>query len=85
MTDPDYTRMLNYLKGGRLRTYPKIHCIANRMRIEQTLISLRSSLNSMKESGRNPLRAPNVNGISDASSEDNDNEMIISKERLFSR
>lgn len=44
MTDPDYDRLSHCLTIGERQTFPKLHMIANRMRIEQTLTQCRSEI-----------------------------------------
>ncbi|TPX51425.1 hypothetical protein SeMB42_g01913 [Synchytrium endobioticum] len=45
LSDPDRQRTERYFDVGAERTFPKMHMIANRMRIEQTLNKLRSEIN----------------------------------------
>ncbi|TPX35445.1 hypothetical protein SmJEL517_g02182 [Synchytrium microbalum] len=44
LSDPNERRMQRYFQVGAERTFPKIHMIENRMRIEQTLARLRAEI-----------------------------------------
>jgi hypothetical protein len=47
LTDPTKERMERYIRLGALRTWPKMHMINNRLRIERRLFSYRQELRSL--------------------------------------
>lgn len=44
LTDPDENRLLHCLTVGERQTFPKLHMIANRMKIEQMIARCRSEI-----------------------------------------
>ncbi|KAF9438557.1 hypothetical protein BGZ76_006939 [Entomortierella beljakovae] len=71
LTDPDYERLQHCLTVGERQTFPKLHMIANRMRIEQTIASCRSDIKEKldRKSHNRGIRA----GINGLLSEDSEN------------
>ncbi|KAF9190151.1 hypothetical protein BGZ50_000364 [Haplosporangium sp. Z 11] len=72
LTDPDESRLNHCLTVGERQTFPKLHMIANRMKIEQTIAQCRSEIKGRlnhKVHGRS-LRGA---GFSNILSEDSEN------------
>ncbi|KAG0199870.1 hypothetical protein BGX28_006920 [Mortierella sp. GBA30] len=72
LTDPDENRLRHCLTVGERQTFPKLHMIANRMRIEQAITQCRTEVKEKldrKTHGRNANNA----GFSGLLSEDSEN------------
>ncbi|KAF9583494.1 hypothetical protein BGW38_009339 [Lunasporangiospora selenospora] len=76
LTDPDETRMRHCLTVGRKQTFPKLHMIANRMKIEQMIARSRAEIKARMDqkaysrghlggngSGYGSARGLGVNGL----------------------
>ncbi|KAK9722372.1 hypothetical protein K7432_002720 [Basidiobolus ranarum] len=48
LRDPNYQRMVNYINQGQRNTWPKLHMIANRMRIERIIEKSRNHIKAQK-------------------------------------
>ncbi|KAF9428365.1 hypothetical protein BGZ94_002627 [Podila epigama] len=70
LTDPDENRMLHCLTVGERQTFPKLHMIANRMKIEQMVAKCRAEIKSKLD--RKSHRPTYFEGVS-IMSEDSEN------------
>ncbi|KAF9158965.1 hypothetical protein DFQ26_007049 [Actinomortierella ambigua] len=57
LTDPDEKRLAHHLEVGMKQTFPKLHMIANRLRIERTIAQCRAEIKGRLDS-RRMMRQP---------------------------
>ncbi|KAF8930242.1 hypothetical protein BGZ58_008365 [Dissophora ornata] len=83
LTDPNEKRLQHCLTVGERQTFPKLHMIANRMRIEQMIAQCRSEIKEKldrKKQGRGNSRSRGASGLL---SEDSENTVRARMQQAF--